>query len=112
MNKRKIGSTYEYKAESYLIKNRYKILDKNFYFSGGEIDIIAFKDGELVFVEVKYRATNRYGYASEALSIAKLNKIRLGALKYINHHRLVEPKVRFDAILFDGDSLEHIKNII
>lgn len=41
----------------YLEKSGYKILSRNFRIRGGEIDIIAEKDGTLAFVEVKTRSS-------------------------------------------------------
>jgi Holliday junction resolvase-like predicted endonuclease len=49
-----IGQIGEELACAYLLKNKYKIIDRNARYSWGEIDIVAQKkDGTLVFVEVK-----------------------------------------------------------
>ena len=37
----------------------------------GEIDIIAEKNKEIVFIEVKYRKTNKFGYGYEAVDRRK-----------------------------------------
>ena len=50
----------------YLESQGMKILERNFRCRTGEIDLIA-RDGTcLVFVEVKYRTTDRYGSPLEA----------------------------------------------
>ena len=52
--KQETGKYGEFLAYNYLIKNNFKILDKNFTCKRGEIDIIAFSPyQELVFIEVK-----------------------------------------------------------
>ena len=44
--------------------NHYKIIDKNYYYEGGEIDIIAYDEdkNEIVFIEVKTRAMEIMDY--------------------------------------------------
>ena len=55
------GDIGENIACKYLIKNHYKILERNFKNSIGEIDIIARHKKEIVFVEVKSRTNTAYG---------------------------------------------------
>ncbi|HRX63932.1 MAG TPA: YraN family protein [Candidatus Absconditabacterales bacterium] len=52
-NKREIGQEGEELVLGYYEEKGYEILDTNYTIPGGEIDIVAQKDGELVFVEVK-----------------------------------------------------------
>ena len=81
-NKRQTGTSYEIKAEEYLLQNGYKILERNFRNRSGEIDIIA-KDGEyFCFIEVKYRTTNDFGNPFEAVDYRKQNQIRKVANYY------------------------------
>lgn len=47
------GGIYEDKAQEYLVEHGYEIVARNFRTRLGEIDIIARKNGILVFVEVK-----------------------------------------------------------
>ena len=61
LNKRELGTQKELLAMHYLESQGMKILERNFRCRTGEIDLIA-RDGTcLVFVEVKYRTTDRYG---------------------------------------------------
>ena len=53
--KRRKGDKGEEVAFLYLKNNGYKILDRNYENRFGEIDIIAQKDKEIIFVEVKTR---------------------------------------------------------
>ena len=66
INKRQRGSEYEELAAKYLISKGYRILERNYSDRAGEIDIIASKDGMLIFCEVKYRGGTGYGSALEA----------------------------------------------
>ena len=110
-NKRQIGSDYEQKAVQYLQDNGYRILEKNYRNRSGEIDIIATKGGNLIFVEVKYRTTNIYGHPLEAVNWRKQQQIRKVARIYLMCHGRSEwTPCRFDVIAFEGENMTHIKN--
>ena len=53
VNKRQTGTSYEIKAEEYLLQKGYKILERNFRNQSGEIDIIANDREYFCFIEVK-----------------------------------------------------------
>ena len=55
MNKRMAGTEGERQAAEYLEARSFRILERNFRCTQGEIDIIGVHEGYLVFVEVKYR---------------------------------------------------------
>lgn len=110
MNKRKLGSYYENLACKHLEEQGYNILYKNYRCKIGEIDLIA-KDGPyLVFIEVKYRTTLRYGYPREAVHFAKQRKIALIANYFLLTHAMHDRKCRFDVIEILQDRLTHIQN--
>lgn len=111
VNKRQIGTSYEIKAEEYLMQKGYKILERNFRNRSGEIDIIA-KDKEyFCFIEVKYRTTSEFGNPLEAVDFRKQNQIRKVALYYLMKNRLSEgTPCRFDVIAFEGEKMTHIEN--
>ncbi len=111
MNKRQLGSDYEEKACQYLVGKGYKIIERNFRTYKGEIDIVA-KDGQyIVFVEVKYRTKNSFGYSAEAVNVHKqkvLYRVAEGYMcKYYPHST---PSCRFDVIAIDNDKIDHIVN--
>ena len=105
MNKHEIGMRGEDLACNYLEKNKCIILERNFRFKGGEIDIIA-KDGEyFVFIEVKYRSLSAFGMASEAVNYPKQKKICRGCDFYRMKRGLGDfAPIRFDVIALDVNS--------
>ena len=110
-NKREIGTEHETEACAYLEESGYEIVEKNFRRKEGEIDIIARDGAYLVFIEVKYRADDRYGGASYAISVSKQRRIRAVARVFLNERGHCGCRYfRFDAILITGDKLEQIKN--
>ena len=93
-----IGKLGEDIAVNYLKQKGYKILDRNFECRQGELDIIALDKKEIVFIEVKTRTSNRYGYPSEAVNKVK-QKHMLQTIKYYLYIRNLNDKfVRIDVI--------------
>ena len=58
MTNQEIGKIGEDSAANLLIERGYKILERNYRAGHLEVDIIAFKDGIVAFVEVKTRSVN------------------------------------------------------
>jgi len=112
MNKRETGNVYEKQAEELIILNDYKILEKNYKNRRGEIDIIAFKEKELIFVEVKYRKTPDYGEGFESVDTRKMKKIYMTALDYIGKSQFKDISYRFDCISFLDNEVKWLKNVI
>jgi putative endonuclease len=106
------GANYEKIAALFLEKVfGYTILELNFKSRYGEIDIIA-KDGEtLVFVEVKYRKSERYGYPEEFVNLKKQYKILQTARYFmLKSHSGDETPIRFDVVSILGDKIKVIKD--
>ena len=112
LNTREIGNKYEDKSVKILVKEAYKILERNYQNRFGEIDIIAEKNKELVFIEVKYRKTNKFGYGYEAVDRRKIMKILKLANYYIQSKKYQNYKIRFDCMSYLGDELDWIKDIV
>ena len=110
-NKRSLGSEKENLAVSYLTEQNVKILAQNFYFRGGEIDLIA-KDGEYIcFIEVKYRRSNKFGTPEEAVTTSKQKKIIQGARVYLYQNRYpADTPCRFDVISVCGQEITWLKD--
>lgn len=115
MNNREIGRLGEDIAEKYLIEHGAVILDRNFYFKGGEIDIICkdfrFNEEYLCFVEVKNRRDISQGYPEEAVDLAKQRKIIKGAKTYLNYKKIsYNTPICFDVISILPTEVKWIKN--
>ena len=109
---RKTGKLGEDLAATYLEKQGYTILERNWYHQHQEIDILATKDSELIVIEVKCRSGNPL--TDPHISVNK-NKQRLlikAANAYIQKKDL-DMEVRFDIISVLTDQyirIEHIEN--
>lgn len=92
------GRQAEELAARYLAYKGYQILEKRYRSRLGEIDLIARQNETLVFVEVKYRRSLRYGRPSAAVGPAKQQKIRRTALYYLRQSRQTDQPCRFDVV--------------
>ena len=98
MNRRQKGKAGEDLAASLLEKQGYKILQRNYRFDRGEIDLVAQESGELVFVEVKTRHSDRFGSPEEAVTPAKEEQLKKVAEGYLLEHKLDRQACRFDIV--------------
>jgi putative endonuclease len=97
-------------AIKYLKNNNYKIIDTNYTTKIGEVDIIAKKDTQTVFVEVKTRSTKKFGNPSEAVTKHKQNKIRQVSTQYLKANKQLNDSCRCDVIEVLNGDINHIKN--
>lgn len=108
---RETGRLGEEQAVRFLQKKGVRILERNFQDRNGEIDLIAEEDGVLLFIEVKYRRSSRYGEPEEAVTVEKQRKISRTALYYL--HRTQEGRqtpMRFDVISVTDKSIRWIRD--
>lgn len=90
------GRAGEEHVSLYLADNGWSIAARNYRIRGGEIDIIAEKDGLTAFVEVKTRKYNSLGDGLEAVDRKKRAFIVRAAQRYIEEHPSDKLEIRFD----------------
>ena len=111
MNKRQVGAFWEEAVTAYLMRSGVNILERNYRCSRGEIDIIGFHRGCLVFFEVKYRNDDRFGTALEAVGSAKQEKICRCADWYLwKHPAEGDVQIRFDVVAVCRKEIQWIQN--
>ncbi len=88
MSKQKqvFGQWGEDQAAQFLESKGYEILARNVRTEHGELDLIAKKNKKLVFVEVKTRRSNQFGFPEEAVTAKKQRHILEAAETYISAH--------------------------
>lgn len=103
------GETY---AAEYLTRKGFEILERNYSVKQGEIDIIAKKDNEIIFAEVKSRKTLSPDYLpKEAVTKQKQSRIIAAALAYIEEKQLDAAFV-FDVVEVVGHEGKVYVNLI
>lgn len=90
-NTTSIGRYGETIACKYLQEQKFKILEKNYYSSHNEIDIIAENNQYIIFVEVKTRSCNSaddlfYGTPASAVTYSKQKRTLAAAQSYLLEH--------------------------
>ena len=106
------GSSGEDIAVKYLQTHGYRVLDRNFTTSVGEVDIFVTDESTLIAVEVKSRLSLEYGTPAEAVNHEKIKKISQVTSQYIKKFRLFGTPVRVDVVeVYIADkTVNHIKN--
>ncbi|HAP37065.1 MAG TPA: YraN family protein [Bacteroidetes bacterium] len=97
-SQRVIGKTGEEVAANYLKQNGYEILEQNYYYNHGEIDIVAKEGNALVFVEVKSRRSTKFGEPEESVTPKKQQLLRRTAEGYVTEKNIGEMDCRFDVV--------------
>ncbi|NHC04228.1 YraN family protein [Acinetobacter sp. 187] len=97
-----LGQWAEQQARLLLQQAGFEIVAQNYHSRYGEIDLIACKQDEWVFVEVKARQPTQHGAAVEVITAAKQLKMFKTALQFIQQQPEDEALYyRFDVICFD-----------
>lgn len=113
MNTREIGKKAEDMAANYLFSKGYDVVVRNWRFKKAEIDLIARKEGILIFVEVKYRSYDHFG-APEISVDEEKERLLLDAGAAYAEHVGHDWAVRFDIVsILKSDSgyrIEHFED--
>lgn len=107
-----LGKQGELIAKQHLEQNNYEILDENWIYGKAEVDLIAYKNGIIVFVEVKARTSTAFGEPEDFVTDAKQKQLEIASAKYIelmNHQN----DIRFDiiAITFANQTEYQLRHI-
>lgn len=108
-----LGRYGEELAARFLMTRGWKILDRNWRSSAGELDIVATRDQVLVICEVKTRRSMRFGSPLEAVTPQKLQRLRRLAGMWIAEHSEHAGSIRIDVIsvLVDDAGLTRVQHV-
>lgn len=96
---RHLGRRGEDEAVEYLIGQGWHLLDRNWRCTLGELDVVALDPvGDLVFVEVKCRSGTGFGDPVEAVTAAKVARLRRLAGQWVASRGSGGRPVRLDVI--------------
>lgn len=116
-SKQKAGNYGEELAVKFLKEKGFEIIERNYRYGKGEIDIIAKDKNELVFFEVKYRNNLEYGSPEYALTKSKQRQVRKISELYIMQkgNELTYENARIDVIAIlnlpnEKPNINHIEN--
>lgn len=114
MSRAETGRLGENAAAEYLEKRGYRIVERNYSRRCGEIDIIAYKDKIICFVEVRTRAAGSMLSGAQTVDIRKMQRVYKTACLWLMEHE-ADYQPRFDVAEIvsskDGSRAERINYI-
>jgi putative endonuclease len=98
-----LGRAAEAAAARHLERCGYRILTANFRAKGGELDLVAMEGTALAIIEVRYRASDRFGGAAASITAGKRSRIvRAARALLATHPPLAKLPARFDVVEVTG----------
>lgn len=117
LSKEELSKKGEQLAADFLEEKGYEIIERNYRYGHGEIDIIALdpKDNFTVFVEVKTRQNLYFGEPEYAITKKKQQQVKKVAELYLYDKEIEQIDCRFDvvAILLEDEDkpvINHYEN--
>lgn len=101
------GRAAENAAAALLAAKGMTIVERNFRAKVGEIDLVARDRDEIVFVEVRARASASFGGAAASVGGAKRRKLIKAAQLWLQARGWTGP-CRFDVVALEGGEAAHI----
>jgi putative endonuclease len=107
------GVAGESRAAAYLASGGWTILERNYRTRAGEIDIIAERDDEVAFVEVKSWGSLPPAELEHSIDARKQRRIAGTARVFLARQpRFSDRRLRFDVIFLgrEGEEIRHIEH--
>jgi putative endonuclease len=102
-NTRQQGRRWERAAESLLRRRGLRTLARNYQCRRGEIDLVMLDGPALVFVEVRYRSSDRFGSGADSVTLTKQRRIVSAARQFLGRHaQHAQRPCRFDVVSIGG----------
>ena len=92
------GRWAEDQALAYLEARGLRLLCRNFRCRLGELDLVMTEGPAIVFVEVRFRRSERYGAGYESVTAAKRRKLIAAARAYLARSASGSAPCRFDVV--------------
>lgn len=93
------------------------VLDRNWRGRDGELDVVALDGDDVVVVEVKTRSGTGYGHPAEAVTPAKIARLRRLAGEWLSTHEVRAAGVRIDVVAVvrsrsGAAHVEHLRGVV
>lgn len=114
--KDELGMRGERIAERHLVARGMTVLERNWRCAHGEVDLVLRDGDEVVFVEVKTRTSVAFGHPLEAITVAKLARLRRLARVWMREHP-GSGRFRIDAVAVLAPrrapaTIEHLERVL
>ncbi|MBI2381539.1 MAG: YraN family protein [Gammaproteobacteria bacterium] len=107
---RAFGTGIETQTRRYLEQQGLIFVESNYSVRGGELDLVMRHGDSLVFVEVRYRKSERFGGALASVDVRKQARLRLAAAHYLQARKIRDTlPCRFDVVAVSprGEALHY-----
>ncbi|UNK48953.1 YraN family protein [Lysobacter sp. S4-A87] len=103
-DQRSKGAAVEAAARQYLIDAGLRDVAANANYRVGELDLVMLDGITLVFVEVRFRRSSRFGGGADSVDVRKRRKLVRAAMAFLaRNRRYADGACRFDVIEAEGD---------
>jgi putative endonuclease len=109
MSRQARGQWGEEQAARWYVNAGYQIVDRNWRVKAGEIDLIVCRGRLVVFVEVKARATDRFGDPACAVTASKQLRLRRLGAQWLAEAEVRGVDIRFDVVSILGVDIRVIE---
>lgn len=105
------GAAAEQRAFDHLRANGLAPVARNVACKLGEIDLVMRDAETIVFIEVRVRASDRFGGAAASITAAKQGRLRRAASQWLlrTYAQRTWPPCRFDVVAIEGHALRWIR---
>lgn len=102
-------------ATAYLESKGYTVLGQNYFFERAEVDIVAYDETAIVFVEVKMRKNTTFGEPAEFVTAKKQQLVYKAAEAWLYERKMDGSPVRFDVVAIvqnnnEAPDIQHFKH--
>ncbi len=103
------GKAAERRASWHYRLRGYRILERNVWVGGNELDLVVRRGSRLAFVEVKAKGGSRYGDPFEMVTEEKQRRLRRAAEAWLAAHpESAELEASFEVVAFRDGRLERL----
>lgn len=104
------GEAAEQLAAELLTRCGYEVIERRYQWHHHDIDIVARQGPVVVFVEVRYRHSPRFGMPAETVTARKRADLARAAASWLQRHGRPGDGARFDVIGVLGERVEWLQS--
>ena len=94
-----VGRRGEEIAAAYLVRQGYRVLERNWRGKIGELDLIVEREGVIAIVEVRTHEAADYDDPLASIRSRKIRQVARAAQEYVlRHPRIADREMRFDVV--------------
>lgn len=109
---KKLGDWGENFVAEWLKDKEYQLVEKNYHSRYGELDLIMLNGDHYVFVEVKTRTTNSFGFAEYSITPKKISALTNTIYDYFVKNEIQTEDWQLDVVILEKNDFDLKPRII